>query len=56
MPAIRWPPFTLSTAADVCIALQNDRGVPSRVDDSRTDTSTGIAIREGSAPARHAAI
>jgi hypothetical protein len=35
--------------ADGCIPLQNDRGVPSWVDDSGTNTGTGIATREGSA-------
>lgn len=41
--------FILNAAADVHIALQNDRGVPDWVDDSWTDTGTEIATREGSA-------
>ena len=41
--------FTLNAEADVHIALQNDRGVPSWIDDSWTDTGAEIATREGSA-------
>lgn len=41
--------FALNAAADVYIAFQNDRGVPSWVDDSWTDTGAEITTREGSA-------
>ena len=36
-------------AADVYIALQDDRGVPSLLDDDWIDTGSGIATCEGSA-------